>query len=227
MKLKMQQMNMNVKLIIMVMVQRSNFYIIALSILFSFQLNTANGQVKMVKPKFSYTQIDSLIKNVIAKTVTKNRHPLIVSNVYWYVGSSVDAHGKSSAYKNHFEIYINFIDGNDFFVKKIDNFGIHPTIKIENKEIKNFINQHYKAMKDEKLANKVDTIIKDGKQIFITSVIDHELVRQIKIYSENDTLQYEYPSSFSSNKQNIQTHKYYFLQILNNTKEKYNNYLKR
>ena len=78
-------------------------------------------------------------------------------------------------------------------------------------------------MRHEHLTPKIDTNYDEkGNQLTSTTIVDHEEVRGVSIFTDRDTLRYNYPAGFSDNKSNLMTHRFQFLNILDEARKDYN-----
>jgi hypothetical protein len=170
------------------------------------------GQERKLKidAQFNYNQIDSLINATVAN-LGKDSSSFVVANVMWYVGSYDEGNPVYVAHRNHFDIYIIFSKNGKMYVQKIDNYGFFKRRRIKGNEVWYFLMHSFGTMQKEVLSRKVDTTYVQGKVHTSTTIVDHQLVRTVKIINSYDTLQYDYPTDYSANPKNFETDRYKFL----------------
>ena len=204
------------------LIQRTSLLTIFCFALFLSQISFAQKKDRQISPEFQFEQIDSLTKNALER-VKKTNSSLYVAYTNWYVGSYASPHHKYAAYSNAFEIYIFYSAKDKFYVEKIDNSGYFRRRQVKGRKVKLFLEDHFKQMSAESLKPKSDTSYNTkGEALISTTIIDHQLITYVNIFSGSESLKYEYPSNYSNNKINLETFRYKFLSIMDNTINSYN-----
>lgn len=211
---------MNMMYIIMVKAPKNRSILLLLSLLVLPLFSLGQEGKKKIVAQFDYNQIDSLVNTTIVN-LAADSGSFIVSNTMWYIGSYNEGNSKFATHRNHFDIYILFSKKGKMYVQKIDNYSFFKKRKVNNTEVADFLMHSFSAMKNETLNRKVDTSYIQGKLSTSTTIIDHQLVRTVKIAKASDTLQYEYPSDYSANPKNLQTYRYKFLAYIDKVTNRY------
>jgi len=216
----MMQSNINMTYTIRAKDLRNRAYII---VLMCFLFMQAFGQepIKVI-PQYSFSQVDSLAKNIM-DNISIDGSSFTVINTQKLIGSYSRPNGKFAAHENHFDTYVLYSQRHRFYIQKVDNFGYFKKRHVKGQEVEEFLMRFYNNMNKEILYPKIDTIY-DNRGTFIaaTTTKDHQAVRVIEIIKAQDTLRYEYPSSFSANKSNEDKYRVRFLSIIDNPIKQYN-----
>lgn len=199
----------------------SSKYILSLLVLLVAAPAFAQKNKKIV-PQFGFTQIDSLINENVFN-IKRLKPSWLVVNTDWYVGSVNEGDKRFWGHRNHFNTYFLYVVNQNYYSQKLDNYGYFKRMNVKASQLEIFLLKNFGQMKEEKLTPKVDTVLSNGEKIAVTTIVDHQLIKTVKIILEADTLDYKYPADYSANKSNFQLNRYKFLHYIDSASKYYNN----